>query len=158
MVRTRLGDDGLPVAADCEGVVAAPPAKVWAVIEDVDRFAGRVPMIAGIKQRGAEVDVDLKFRVTLFSVHFRFVARAEIEPGRRLVLVGISGEPKQIRLSLESEPSGAGTLLRTHASFDLHSLGWVVKYFLKHHPEIQCGVFPGVAIALHTFLARAALG
>ena len=41
------------------------------------------------------------------------------------------------------------------ASFEVESLGWLVKYFLKHHPEIRHGIFPGVALVLHDSLRRA---
>jgi len=155
---TRLGRDGLPISASCDGMIAASAERVWSVLEDVERFAGRVPMISKVRRSGDMVDVDLKFKIALFSVTFRFGARAEIDRGKRLELIGTSGEPKDIRLTMEVEPAGEHARLRTHTSFDLYSLGWVTKYFLKHHPEIQCGVFPGVAIALHTFLGRAATG
>ena len=39
--------------------------------------------------------------------------------------------------------------------FDLMSLGWLAKYFLRHHPEIQFGIFPGVALVLVDSLRRA---
>jgi carbon monoxide dehydrogenase subunit G len=138
--------------------VAASPEAVWRVLVDVENFAGRVPMLSKVVKKGELVGVDLKFRITLFSVGFRFVARAIIDEGKRLELVYVSGEPKDMRLTLEVEPTPAGSRLITTATFDLYSLGWVVKYFLKHHPEIQCGVYPGVAIALHTHLGRAAAG
>jgi len=157
-ITTKLDAKGLPISARCEGDVAATPEKVWQVLADVEGFAGRVPMLSKVVRKGELVEVDLKFRITLFSVGFRFTARALIEEGRRLELVWVSGEPRDMRLTLEVEPSQIGSRLVTTAAFDLYSLGWVVKYFLKHHPEIQCGVYPGVAIALHTHLGRAAAG
>jgi hypothetical protein len=46
--------------------------------------------------------------------------------------------------------------VRSDAEFEVKSLGWLAKYFLKHHPEIQYGIFPGVALALLDSLKRAA--
>ena len=43
---------------------------------------------------------------------------------------------------------GKACMLRSTAAFDAMSLGWLAKYFLEHHPEIQFGVMPGVAIGL----------
>jgi hypothetical protein len=33
-----------------------------------------------------------------------------------------------------------------------------VKYFLKHHPEIQHGIFPGVSLVLVDTLRRVVTG
>lgn len=35
------------------------------------------------------------------------------------------------------------------------SLGWLAKYFLRHRPEIQFGVMPGVAVGLLESIRRA---
>ena len=62
----------------------------------------------------------------------------------------VSGEPRGIRLRFDLEPldDGKACMLRSSAAFDAMSLGWLAKYFLKHHPEIQFGVMPGVAVGL----------
>ena len=36
----------------------------------------------------------------------------------------------------------------TSVTYDIYSLGWLVKYFLRHHPEIQLGVFPGTVLTI----------
>jgi hypothetical protein len=41
------------------------------------------------------------------------------------------------------------------AGFDVQSLGWLVTYFLKNHPEIQQGIFPRVTPNLLEALRRA---
>jgi hypothetical protein len=47
-------------------------------------------------------------------------------------------------------------LIYVHIGFDIESLGWLVKLFLKHHPEIQFGVFSGCALALLESMRTAA--
>jgi hypothetical protein len=67
-------------------------------------------------------------------------------------------EPKDIRLRFTLTPTEGGRACSAEADveFDLTSLGWMAKYFLRHHPEIQFGVFPGVALVLVDSLRRAA--
>ena len=62
---------------------------------------------------------------------------------------------RRLRFTLTPVEDGAACLVEGDGEFDLHSLGWLVKYFLKHHPEIQHGIFPGVALVLIDSLRRA---
>jgi len=160
LVHVRLGADGLPRGAVAAARVAAPPRALWRVIEDVGGYPQRVPMIHRVHKDGDRVTVSLRFKVSLFSTGFEFVADVERESERRLDLVGVSGEPRGLRLGFVLEPlaDGAETLMESHAEFDIHSLGWLVKYFLKHHPEIQFGIFPGVALSLLDSMRRGAVG
>lgn len=160
-----MGDAGLPNAALARGLVARPAEHVWAVIHDVDRFPGRVPMIDRIRREGPpgreRVTVDLRFKVAVVSVGFSFLAevdKTEAPERRTLELRGISGEPRGIRLrfALTPGPEPGSSALETGVEFDIRSLGWLAKYFLKHHPEIQYGIFPGVALALFDSIRRAA--
>ena len=160
LLAVHLGPDGLPSVAVAAGRIAATPARVWAVISDVDHYAGRVPMIHRVRKDGDRVTVGLRFKVAFFSMGFEFVAEERHEDERMLDLRGVSGEPRGLRLGFDLAPhaGGAETLLETHAEFDLLSVGWLAKYFLKHHPEIQYGVFPGVALSLLDSMTRAAEG
>src|SRR3569833_3459111 len=90
------------------------------------------------------VHVHLKFKITLFSVGFDFVAHATYEENKWLELRGIYGDKRDlhIRFELCGDGESASTLKAT-ISFDPFSLGWLSKYFLKHHPEIRYGIFPG---------------
>lgn len=97
------------------------------MIEDVvDRFSERIPMIHKVRLDGSRAHVDLKFELSLFSVGFHFELRY------------VSGEPRGIVLRFDLEELDDGVM----------SLGWLAKYFLEHHPEIQFGVVPGVAVGL----------
>lgn len=156
-VRVRMGGDGKPRGASAEARIEAPAARLWEVIADVGGYAQRIPMIHRVRLEGDQVTVDLRFRVSLLSVGFQFVAQVTQEPGRWLELRGVSGEPRGIRLRFELTPldDGRACMLRSDGEFDVMSLGWLAKYFLKHHPEIEYGIFPGVALALVESMRKA---
>jgi ribosome-associated toxin RatA of RatAB toxin-antitoxin module len=146
---------GWPKSATASGVIRVPPSRLWEAISDVEGYANRVPMLDKVTREGDRVTVRLRFRITLFSVHFQFVADARYEEGRWLELAYVSGEPSALKLRFELEEDPQGTLLHASIAFDVDSLGWLVKYFLKHHPEIKFGIFPGSALALHESMRRA---
>lgn len=157
-VHVRLGPDGNPAGAAATTHIARPVSRVWGVIADLDGYPGRVPMIDKVRREGDRITVHLKFKVGFFSVGFTFTADAVYEAERWLELRYVAGEPRDIRLRFDLEPAeeGRATLVRGDGEFDVHSLGWLTKYFLKHHPEIQYGIFPGVALALIDSMRRAA--
>jgi ribosome-associated toxin RatA of RatAB toxin-antitoxin module len=158
LVRVRMNGEGRPASAEAEARIEHPVARVWAVVADVDRYAERIPMVHRVRIEGDRVTVDLRFRVSLLSVGFQFVAEMTREPERWLELRGVSGEPRGIRLRFDLEPldEGRACALRGEGEFDAQSLGWLAKYFLRHHPEIENGIFPGVAITLVESMRRAA--
>jgi carbon monoxide dehydrogenase subunit G len=158
LIQISVGADGLPSGARAAVRIAASPARVWAVISDVDGYAGRVPMIHRVRKNGDRVTVDLRFKVALFSVGFAFVADVHREVERSLEIRGVSGEPRGLLLRFDLAPlsGGAETLVESTAELDVLSLGWLAKYFLGHHPEIQHGILPGVALALLDSMRRAA--
>ena len=209
-LQVHMGPDGLPCGAVATGFVERPAEQLWAVILDVDRFPVRIPMIDRVRRDPRtdreRVSVDLRFKVTVVSVGYGFVAdvvKTETvaatppgwrptdpceapsarlptatppgwrptdpceapsarlienapEPTRTLELKWVSGEPRNIHLRFHVVPSADGQTctLTTQAAFDVRSLGWLAKYFLKHHPEIQYGIFPGVALALFDSIRR----
>ena len=156
VVRVRVAADGRPLGAAASARIERPVAEVWAAVADVERYARHLPMVHRAKRRGDSVTFELKFRVGFFSVGFEFTADATYEAEKWLELRWTSGEPKDIRLRFELTPTadGKACLVEGDGEFDLHSLGWLVKYFLKHHPEIQHGIFPGVALVLIDSLRR----
>jgi len=159
-VALKIDDNGYANCATAESRIEASLDRVWTVVTDVDNFAGRVPMIHRIRVDGKRATVQLRFKMSLFSVGFEFVVDEHSEEKRWIELRYVSGEPRGIRLRFDLEPldDGEACLLRTTGEFDVMSLGWLAKYFLKHHPEIQCGVLPGVAIGLLEAMRRAAEG
>jgi ribosome-associated toxin RatA of RatAB toxin-antitoxin module len=156
-ITLHLAPDGQPAGATAVMRIAAPAARVWEVVSDVGQYGGRIPMISRVKRDGDRVQVHLKFRITLFSVGFDFTADAAYEEGRWLELRWVAGEPRDLHLRFELAPGPSDTCqLQATIRFDIFSLGWLAKYFLRHHPEIQFGVFPGSALVLLDALRRAA--
>src|SRR5262249_31766613 len=132
--------------------IGASPDRVWAFIFNVDGYPGIVPMLHKVKRDGDRVTVHLKFKVALLSVGFDFTCQVSYEEARWLELRWLAGEPKGIKIRFDLEPitiNGAtGTRVRTGIWFDPFSLGFLAKVFLKYHPEIQYGIFPGCALAI----------
>lgn len=141
---------GLPCASRAAMRLDRSVADVWKIVEDVDLYADRIPMMHRVRRENDRATVDLKFKVALFSVGFQFVVDVEKKEQSFVELRWVSGEPRGIRLRFDLEPldDGKACMLRSSAAFDAMSLGWLAKYFLKHHPEIQFGVMPGVAVGL----------
>ena len=148
VVAIHLGPDGLPAGATAAVRLPVPPDKVWPVIADVQRGTGNIPMISKVHREGTRVTVKLRFKISLFSVGFQFEADATQQEGEWLEIRWVSGEPKELRIRFDLSPVADGTVVQVFCGFDLTSLGWLVKYFLKHHPEIQWGVLPGAALVL----------
>jgi hypothetical protein len=158
LVQVRIAPDGRPLGAAAIARIDRPVARVWTIVSEVERYDDRVPMVSRVRRSGDRVEVDLKFKVALFSAGFRFTADVSYEPHKWLEIRWVDGEPRGIRLRFELTPvdDGRATLVRGEGEFDALSLGWLVKYFLRHHPEIQHGIFPGVALVLLDAMRRAA--
>ena len=158
-LKVHIDESGSPRGATAVARVDAPIARLWKVIEDVDRYPERIPMIHRVRIDAARAQVDLKFKLALFSVGFHFVVDVLQEKEKWLELRWVSGEPRDIRLrfDLEELDGGEACMLHSTGEFDVKSLGWLAKYFLRHHPEIQFGVVPGVAVALLESMRAAAV-
>lgn len=157
LVHVILGSDGGPVGAVAARLLPAPRARVFRVITEVDRLAERIPMMDRVQLEGSRVTVHLRFGIGLFSAKFSFKAERRVEEGRSMELRYVEGEPRDLRIRHElhdASVEGASVLFTT-VGFDALSLGFLAKYFLKHHPEIRFGVFPGSALTLSDAVLRA---
>jgi hypothetical protein len=156
----HLDGRGAPRGCTARVLVEAPPARVWAVVENVEGLAGLVPMLHRVRRTGDRVNIQLRFKIALFSVGFEFTADATRQPGEWAEVRWVDGEPRDLRLRFDLRPldDGRRTELTAGAFFDIDSLGWLAKYFLRHHPEIRYGVYPGAALALADGLRREAEG
>lgn len=158
-LRIHPAPDGHPRVAVAEARIDRSAARLWAAIVDVERYPGRVPMIHRVQREGDRITVHFRFKLALFSVGFHVVVDAVAEPERSLELRWVSGEPRGLRLRFELTPDGADAcVVRAESELDVMSLGWVAKYFLRHHPEIQHGILPGVALNLLDSMRRATGG
>ena len=157
-LKVHIAPDGTPRGATAQEKLDVPLDRLWGVIVEVDKFPERIPMIHRVKLDGDRATVDLKFKLSLFSVGFHFVVDVLQEEKKWLELRWVSGEPRGIKLrfDLEEADDGKSTILTSTGEFDVMSLGWLAKYFLKHHPEIQFGVIPGVAVGLLESMRKAA--
>lgn len=157
LVHVLLGADGGPVGAVAARLLPASRDRVFRVITDLERLAERVPMMDRAHLDGNRVTVHLRFGIGLFSAKFSFKAERRVEDGRSLELRYLEGEPRDLRIRHEvHDASAAGaSVLFTTVTFDAFSLGFLAKYFLKHHPEIRFGVFPGSALTLSDAVLRA---
>jgi len=159
LMRIQHGADGVPIGATVSALVRADADTLAEVIADVSGYAGKVPMLHRVRRTGDRVAVELRFGISVFSVRFEFVADARYDDTARwLELAWVSGEPRDlfIRFDLADAGRAEQTLLHVTIRFDVLSLGWLVKFFLKHHPEIRYGVVPGAALTLFHGLARVA--
>lgn len=157
LVHVLLGADGGPVGAVAARLLPAPRERVFRTITEIDRLAERVPMMDKIRLDGDQVTVHLRFGIGLFSARFSFRAARHVEAGRAMELRYLEGEPRDLRIRHEvHDATAAGaSVLFTTVAFDAMSLGFLAKYFLKHHPEIRFGVFPGSALTLSDAVLRA---
>ena len=158
LVQLKTAPDHRPIGASAVARIDRPLARVWQIVSEVDRYAERVPMVGRVRRQADRVEIDLKFKVALFSAGFQFTADVHMEREKWLELRWVSGEPRGIRLRFELSPldDGRATLIHAHGEYDAMSLGWLVKFFLKHHPEILHGVFPGTVLVLLDAMRRAA--
>ncbi len=157
VVRVTLARDGRPIRAAARMRIDRTAAQVWAAVYDVERFAHFLPMVNHARRRGDSVTFDLRFRIGFFSVGFEFTTAATYEAEKWLHLEWTAGEPRDIRMRFVLTPIEGedACIVETQSEFDVQSLGWLVKYFLKHHPEIQHGIFPGITLVLLDSIRRA---
>ena len=150
--------EGLPVGATAAQVVSASPSRVWEVISDPVRFTKHVPMIDHVKVEGERVRMELRFKVALLSFGFKFECRSVKDEGNAVELHYVHGEPRDanIRFDIQPHDDSSKSIVFARIGFDILSLGWLVKTFLKHHPEIRYGVYPGSALSLLDAVKRTA--
>ncbi|MSP60832.1 MAG: hypothetical protein EXR72_10915 [Myxococcales bacterium] len=157
LVEVELDSQGHPLAATAIARIERTPAHVWSVVSDLERHARFIPMIHRTRREGQRVHVDLRFKIALFTAKFSAEGLITSEEGRWIDVAYVAGEPRDlaIRFEVEGVDEGRATVLATRVGFDPFSLGWMVSFFLKHHPEIRFGVVSGSALTLLDAIRRA---
>jgi hypothetical protein len=148
---------GHPVAAAAMGWVGATPARVWSVLTDVEAYAERVPLMNRVRRKGDVIEFRLALKLAFFSVGFSFESSLATVDGRSVTLRYRNGEPKDMLIEylIEPLPQPDQCALAVHVGFDVDSIGWLARFFLKHQPAIRYGVHPGCALALFDSMRRA---
>ncbi|MFT7622198.1 MAG: putative membrane protein [Myxococcota bacterium] len=147
---------GHPTGATGLFDVHAPVDTLWRTAGHIERFPDLIAMVDSTKplprtRSGQEaVRVTLRFKLAFFSVKFHFdAAVTRDESGHRMELHWLAGNVKDVVIRAEAVPvSDDRCVLLVHVGFDPLSLGWLVKAFLKHHPEIEGGVHAGAVVTL----------
>jgi carbon monoxide dehydrogenase subunit G len=157
LVEVELDRDGYPASATAAIRLGRPRDDVWALLGEVERFTRHIPMIRRAHRDGDRITLELRFKVAVFSAKFAVTARLTEEEGRVVDIAWLSGEPRDLRMRFElyDADEGRATLLVLRFAFDVLSLGWLVSFFLKHHPEIRFGVLAGSALTLLEAIQRA---
>lgn len=152
----RLHFDGeRPRASSALMAVAAPADVLWSIVGDIDRFPKLIRMVHSVRHlepTAAGVDVvkvNLRFKVAFFSTKFDFVATRAVTGDRRVEVHYLSGKVRDVVIELEVlEVDEEHSVLRCHVGFDPLALGWLVKVFLRHHPEIEWGLHTGSVMSI----------
>lgn len=152
IVEIKLDSKGTAVGARGWHRIELPPAKVIervAHLASADDVGKHLPptlaMVRHIKRHGDVIDLGLQFKVAFLSVKFGTHMKLALE-GQTARITYLSGEPRDLALVMQLHAEGdAASVLELDVGFDIDSLGWVTKYFLRHHPEIRTGIFSGVA-------------
>lgn len=156
MLRLLVDDEGNPHGTVGAMDIDAPAERVWSLIRDVSSWSDRVPMIHRVRQGEGTVDIQLRFRIALFSTKFS-IKTTVVDDGDAYELRYLSGSPKNLSLRFTVDQRDGDTCTVTAGvTYDIYSLGWLVKVFLRHHPEIQLGVFPGTVLTILDSMRRAA--
>src|SRR5688500_3822913 len=102
-LKVHIAPDGTPRGATAQEKLSVPLDRLWGVIVEVDKFPERIPMIHRVRLDGDRATVDLKFKLSLFSVGFHFVVDIHQEEKKWLELRWVSGEPRGIKLRFDLE-------------------------------------------------------
>lgn len=152
--------DGTLLRSVAVALVDAPLAQVVSEVRSIRAqrggFLRNVNIINKVTFLGDEGDrqrirLELRYRFFLFRTRFQLDADVTVGDDGSLDLVGVSGKPQGLRAHFRARPvvvSEDGreqTLVYCSLRFDVNSLGWLVDYFLRHHPEIELGVFSATA-------------
>ena len=138
----------VPVRASPKDVIAK--ATALSKQREMSHLLRGIPMIKSLSLDGDRAAIQMQFKVAFLSVNFGVKGRVTRESERVVHFQSSEGEPRDTHLRFELKDNAVELTI----SFDLDSLGFVAKYFLKHHPEIRPGIFAGVAYSVGDSIQR----
>jgi hypothetical protein len=177
-----LGETGIlnHVERDADGtllrsvavvLIDAPLERVAAEVKKIRSnqggFLAKMNMIHSVKVLDDDGDrlrirLLLRYRYLLFSAKFQFDADVVVGNDGRLDMIGVDGKPSGFKAHFRAEPVERGgrpqTIVVCSVRFDVRSMGWLVDTFLRHHPEIELGVFSASAPVILLTLKEAVEG
>jgi len=160
--------DGTLLRSVAAALVRAPLEKVVEEVRRIKSHDGgflrdvnlihRVTVLPGTGE-ALRLGLALRYRFLLFRTTFEVEADVTLGEGASLDLVGVKGKPSGLLAHFRAIPVSPGgqaaTLVLCSLRFDISSLGWLVDYFLRHHPEIELGVFSATAPVIALCLKEA---
>jgi hypothetical protein len=135
--------------------VSVPQERLRATFDRIEQegsfkaFVDHIPMVRDLRRERDRFVIELQFKVSILSVRFGATQRLVRESPDAVRFDYIEGEPRGLSLRFAGHPlEGAESLLQVDVGYDIDSLGWLAKHFLKHHPEIRDGAHAGTAVAI----------
>jgi hypothetical protein len=163
VIELLRGKDKKSIGARAFAKVAVSPQQIRAAFDRIEKegsfkgFVEHIPMVRDLRRERDHMAIELQFKVAIVSVRFGATMRLVREGPDAVRFDFIDGEPRDLSLRFAGHAlEGGASLLEVGVGFDIDSLGWLTKYFLRHHPEIRDGAHAGTAVAIVEAL-RAAL-
>ena len=148
------GTNGIASGARAFARIQAPQSQVRVAFDRIENegsfaeFVRHIPMVKELKKVRDHFVIALQFRVAILSVGFGAEMRLVREGPDDVRFEYVKGEPRGLTLRFASHPLDDGSLMQIDVGFDIDSLGWLAKHFLKNHPEIRDGAHTGTAVAI----------
>ena len=171
LVHVELGPDGAYRRTVAVALVDAPIDEVRQAVARVRTesggFLNNLNMISGFKiledsGERMRVRIDTRYRFFILRLGLHVIVEIALPGDGSLDLHTVGGRIRDLRAHFRLRPAGEDdrqTLFYCSLSYDVRSVGWLVDYFLRHHPEVEMGVFaataPVIAYALKEQVERA---
>ena len=152
---------GISSGARAFARVDAPVSALQVAFDRIEKdgsfaeFVKHIPMVRELKRNGDRFRIELQFRMSILSVRFGASMRLVRETPYAVRFDYIEGEPERLSLRFAAHELDGRSLLQIDVGYDIDSLGWLAKHFLRHHPEIRDGAHTGTAVAIVEALRHA---
>jgi len=127
------------------GLVKAPPAKVWAVITDYQRYPKMIPSVVEIEvisKKGDDLVLEMEIEVPGSNVEYKRHDR--LFPPHRIEMWPEDDEGDitcgRWRWELVPHAGGTQTILIYTLYYDVGESSWFIRQFLKESPTAEHGL------------------